>query len=87
MDFPWYDPKTNESVKAANPSWRADMHRREIQLSAALMYRLGRSLEDATAAIRRQVQWEFEGLASPKIHGEIGSIVEAVYKRQKPSGG
>lgn len=87
MDFPWYEPKTNKSVKAANPTWRDDMHRRDIQLRAALLYRLDRPLKDATAAIKRYVQWEFEGLVSPKIQGEIGEIVAAVYKRQKPAGG
>lgn len=85
MSFPWYDPQTNENVKAANPSWRADMHRREIQTRAALLYRLGRPLNEATAAIRRYVEWEFEGLVSPKVQGEIGALVEAVYKRQQPA--
>jgi hypothetical protein len=83
MLFPWYQPKVNEGVRSSNPSWRDEMHRREIQARATLMYRLGRSRDEAVAAIGRYVAWEYDGLAKPAIQGEIGRIVDAVYQRQR----
>lgn len=85
MVFPWHQPKVNESVRAATPTWRADMYRRDVQHRAALLFRLGRTREEATAAIRRYYEWEFEGLTTPKTVSEIGKLVDAVYEREQPS--
>ena len=85
MVFPWHVPVQNDSVRAANPAWRDDMQRREIQTRAALLFRLGRPRDEAVATLGRYVAWEFEGRHTPEMLGDIGSIVDGVYARLTPA--
>lgn len=85
MVFPWHVPAQNDSVRAANPAWRNDMQRREVQTRAALLFRLGRQRDDAVATLRRYVAWEFEGRTVPVALEDLGAIVDAVYARLTPS--
>ncbi len=85
MVFPWHVSVQNDSVRDANPAWRNDMQKRDVQTRAALLFRLGRPRDEAVATLRRYVAWEFEGRHTPSLLEDIGSIVDAVYARLTPS--
>ena len=87
MSFPWLErtpPRTDGSSR------RSKVAEVEIADRAALFYRLGFSVEDATARITSRVAWEFDPTAKQGHHARpaslsdqaIAKIVKDTYARR-----
>lgn len=86
MSFPWLErtsPRTDGATR------RANVAAAEIADRAALLYRLGYSLEDATRRLVAHVAWEFDQPTTgahkrPDTLNDaaIGTIVRDTYARK-----
>jgi hypothetical protein len=84
VSFPWLDrsPPSNRGAAAQHAA-----QLRELRDRAALYYRLGFSVEDATARLAAAVAWEHEHRRSDGPSDDaIATAVRETYAR-KPSGG
>ena len=80
MPFDWMHVKQNPAFLAKIESRFVEMHRREIEQRARLLYNLKFGRDAAVARIRAKIAWEFELSRTPKFHKEVGAIVDRVYR-------
>ena len=85
MHFSWLDPTPRANQNTA----RLAAAKREIATFAALLYRLGYSVEAATARIAQRVAWEFDQPATGSHRrgndlsdAAITELVAATYARR-----
>ena len=83
MPFDWVMNKQNPAfVKKIAPRF-GEMHRREIEQRAKLLFNLKFNRDAAVARIKAKIAWEFELSRLPKFHKEVGAIVDRVYRTSK----
>ena len=75
--FPWH----NHVRPPRDDKKRLAMYRQELEESALLLLRLGRSAKQVKARLTANVAWEFELHARPKHLAEVDKIVDAAVKR------
>ena len=79
--FIWEEkPKTG--FRRAKEQRRA-MYRKEIEDRAALLLRLGYKARDVKARLAKSVDWDFDLQEAPDYAGEVGRIVDDVFKRNR----
>jgi hypothetical protein len=79
MPFTWYHPDIPETFKVAG-SKASRMYTTELQERAALLMRLGFSMEETTRRLRGYVSWDFELHEAPEHLARVKELVEKVYK-------
>jgi hypothetical protein len=87
MSFPWLNT-TPASANGAERRTRVATE--ELQTRAALFYRLGVSVEEATARLAARVAWEYDPPSKSGAHarpealsdGAIAVLVAATYARR-----
>ncbi|HEU0036348.1 MAG TPA: hypothetical protein VFQ53_37305 [Kofleriaceae bacterium] len=88
MSFPWLD---RTPPRQGGSDRRAEVARTELAHRAALLYRLGFSVEDATKRLCDRIAWEYDptsskGGAHKRPDGlsdaEIAKIVSETYARR-----
>jgi hypothetical protein len=65
------------------PERRREMFRKEIEDRAALLLRLGYAAKDVKARLAKSVDWDFDLQEAPDYAGEVGRIVDDVFKRNR----
>lgn len=83
MPFSWYHADLPTQTDARRAARANGMYERELAEKAALLQRLGHSLEQTQARLRANIEWDFEmngGRAA--IVARIDAIAKAVYHRR-----
>jgi hypothetical protein len=86
MPFSWYHPDIPEAFKVTG-SKASRMYNIELQERAALLMRLGFSLEETTRRLHGNVRWDFELHEDPAHLAQVKDLVEKVYKTRRDGAG
>ena len=82
MAFSWLD-RTDRPHAADSRARGTEVAREEVASRAALFYRLGYTVEVATARLVAQIAWEFEGRRPEALNdAAVGKIVTETYARR-----
>ena len=82
MPFDWMEPKIPDDFKEKiKPRFR-EMHLREIEQRARLLFNLRYDKERAIRRIQNNIAWDFELSRIPDFYDEVPKIVERVYARR-----
>lgn len=83
MPFSWYHADLPTQIDARGTARANAMYEAELAEKAALLQRLGHSLEQTQARLRANIEWDFEmngGRAA--VVARINAIAKAVYQRR-----
>lgn len=82
MPFQWLHPKIPEDFrKKIEPRFR-EMHLREIEQRARLLFNLRYDRERAIKRIQQNIEWDFELSQVPDFINEVPHIVNRIYGRK-----
>jgi hypothetical protein len=84
--FAWDEAALARSRRRGGEA-RLAMYRRELEVRAELLHRLGYSQKRCKERLRQNVGWDFELHGKPKHAADVDRIVELVYRRGSASPG
>lgn len=83
MPFIWMKPKIPDAFKQKIANRFREMHIREIEQRARLLFNLQYDKDHAIRRIQERIAWEFELSSIPDFYYEVPEIVERVYKHEQ----